>query len=201
MEALEPIAYNKLAIWDLPIEILQGISCSLDSKDHLRWALVSRWFSSVLCQRLVPNAVARDESDAFIWASRTGHLDIMRQCIDLGMSPRLVWFKPTKGPQEHLPMVGVGLLSGQVDAVRLLMSRGAKLKDLPRKGSSDRRSPLYYVRHTSTLRFLLEGNPGRYTSPDAKDDLFDKMVRHKLPDEVLLFAVENSVCPIDPRTL
>ncbi|KAK1853765.1 hypothetical protein CCHR01_03643 [Colletotrichum chrysophilum] len=83
MEVLKPIASSKLAIWDLPIEILQDISCSLASKDHLQWALVSRWFSSVLCQRLVPNAVARDESYAFIWASITGHLDIMRQCIDL----------------------------------------------------------------------------------------------------------------------
>ncbi|KAF3808235.1 hypothetical protein GCG54_00006853 [Colletotrichum gloeosporioides] len=200
MEVLKPVANNKLAIWDLPIEILQDISCSLASKDHLQWALVSRWFSSVLCQRLVPNAVARHESYAFIWAFNTGHLDMMRQCIDLGMSPRLsVSFISAKECYERLPIVGASLLSGDADAAQLLMSRGAKLSDLPLKGPSKRRNPLYFVRHTATLRLLLQKSTRRYTNPCDSDGLFKDMIINSVPDEVLSLALENSVFPLNPR--
>ncbi|EQB47772.1 hypothetical protein CGLO_13062 [Colletotrichum gloeosporioides Cg-14] len=200
MEVLKPVASNKLAIWDLPIEILQDISCSLVSKDHLQWALVSRWFSSVLCQRLVPNAVARDESYAFIWAFNTGHLDMMRQCIDLGMSPRLsVSFISAKECYERLPIVGASLLSGDADAAQLLMSRGAKLSDLPLKGPSKHRNPLYFVRHTATLRLLLQKSTRRYTNPCDSDGLFKDMIKNSVPDEVFFLALENSIFPLNPR--
>ncbi|CAI0647873.1 unnamed protein product [Colletotrichum noveboracense] len=200
MEVLKPVASSKLAIWDLPIEILQDISCSLASKDHLQWALVSRWFSSVLCQRLVPNAVARDESYAFIWASITGHLDMMRQCIDLDMSPRLpVSFTSAKECYEQLPIVGASLLSGDADAAQLLMSRGAKLSDLPLKGPSKRRNPFYFVRHTATLRLLLQKSTRRYTNPCDSDGLFKDMIKNSVPDEVFSLALENSVFPLNPR--
>ncbi|KAH0423909.1 hypothetical protein CcaCcLH18_11848 [Colletotrichum camelliae] len=204
MKAVETATENTLAVWDLPVEVLQQIACLLDSRDHLHWALASRWFSSVLCPRLVPNAVAQDKAGhAFTWACKMGRLDIMRQCIDLGMSADYRgWYQDYNYVVRNrlLPVVAISLLSGHVNAVRLLIERGATLDKLARRDHSafyddnrNLRDPLYFVRHTATLRFLLEENPQQYKTHDDSDGLFEEMLKCSVSDEVLFLALENTI--------
>ncbi|KAH0420730.1 hypothetical protein CcaCcLH18_13856 [Colletotrichum camelliae] len=195
----------------LPNEILHIISSFLPSKDHLSLMLVSHQIHSILGDRVVVNAVARGQRFAFAWACKTGRLDVMGRCMDLGMKPNLcaytsepdfdhgVYYK-RKLPYrpKYLPMIGLSMLSGQLDAVRLLISRGATLDDLPpwpHLGSV--RNPLYYARHVPMFRFVLEDKTRRRAIFDDADtkfncgDLLEVLMDEDAPDEALIFVVES----------
>ncbi|KAF0320978.1 hypothetical protein GQ607_011880 [Colletotrichum asianum] len=213
------------AIADLPNELLHITSSFLTPKDHLNWMLTSHRFNSILGVRLVANAVARGDSVAFGWACETGRLDIMRRCMDLGMKPSLRAYAseraytsqrdPDHGihyarrlpfQRKYLPMIGLSMLAGQLDAVRLLISRGATLDDLPSwpchyippcplPGSA--RNPLYYARHITMLRFVLEDETRRHAVFDNADnkvkgrDFLKVLLYEEAADDTIIFAVEN----------
>ncbi|KAF6807939.1 hypothetical protein CSOJ01_07884 [Colletotrichum sojae] len=151
----------------LPNEITQLISASLPSKDHLQWTLSSRFYYQLLSKRLLPNACARGDLLAFVWACETGNLAVMETCTLLGVSPRsrtaCRWtVRIPRDPEGGLPVIAISLLANQIDAVRLLISRGASLEDLPVGYHPHLRTLLHYARHASTLQFLFHYENSKY---------------------------------------
>lgn len=188
------------AIWDLPVEILQHISSFLPSKANLQWMLASRWSASVIGGRIVHNAIAWEETSVFVWACRVGRVDIMRRCMDGGMSPKLR-IRQRDGHAEYLPLIGVSMLSGHLDAIRLLISRGATVNHLPRQWClAYSRKALYYARHQSTLQFLVRSGSHPYADPND-DRLFIEMIKAGFPDNTIIFAVENALGKIIPDVI
>ncbi|KAF6803152.1 hypothetical protein CMUS01_15163 [Colletotrichum musicola] len=151
----------------LPNEITQLISAFLPSRDHLQWMLSSRFYYQLLSKRLVPNTCARGDLLAFVWACETGNLSVMQTCMLLGVSPRsrpaCKWTIAIYGnPEGGLPVIAISLLANQINAVRLLISRGASLEDLPVRYTSFYSTVLHYARHASTLQFILHYENSKY---------------------------------------
>jgi ankyrin repeat protein len=75
-------------------------------------------------RRLLPAAASRDRHLAFALASQFGHAEIVRLLLDAGKDPNR--YNPV-GYHSHSMPLHQAAAAGQLEVVRLLVERGAKL--------------------------------------------------------------------------
>jgi ankyrin repeat protein len=85
-------------------------------------------------KRMLPGADALDRHRALALAAQSGHADIVGVLIDAGEDPNR--FNPP-GTHSHSPPLHQAVAAGQLDVVKLLVSRGAQLdtKDTIHQGT------------------------------------------------------------------
>lgn len=143
-------------IYDLPVEILQSIAELLRPGKQLKFALLGRFFSHILVCRLVPNALEQGFFHVFAWGCRRGRVDIIARCLKFGLRAQLrgtlrdnidttslMGCKLGTSGLSVLP-IDLALLSGNVDAVYLLLENGAVSS-----------VPWLFVRHGPTMQLML----------------------------------------------
>jgi ankyrin repeat protein len=75
-------------------------------------------------QRMLPSAGARDRHRALALAAQCGHPEIVRVLLDAGEDPNR--FNPP-GTHAHSPPLHQAVAAGQLEVVKLLVERGARL--------------------------------------------------------------------------